>query len=469
MTTFPPSVQSRVVTDEDVKRTYAADAGPAPREPSRDVPSAYTVVRARDVADVVAVLQHAQATGTPVVPQGARTSRVGGARATEGCIVLNVEALDAIETVDPVEGIAVVGPGVVNANLKTAAAAAGLFYGPDPASTGTCTIGGNVATNAGGLCCLKYGVTADWVTALDVVLPGGEVMRTGHRTAKGVTGLDLTGLLVGSEGTLGVVTRVVTRLLPAPDPALTALATFGSLDDAVRAVVTLRLDRHRPSLLEILDRASLEAVQAFGDYGFPADADAVLLVQSDRPGHAAEDVARYGELMTGTGALEVAVAEDRQEADLLLQGRRVLSTAIEALGSRIAEDVCVPVGRLGDYVRGAAEVSERLGVRIPVSGHAGDGNLHPSIVYPAGDDDARRLAWGAFDELMRLGLSLGGTVAGEHGIGSVKRRWFAAEVGPREVERQRAIKAVFDPSGIMNPEVVFGGGRWATRPGSTST
>ncbi|MDC5695843.1 FAD-binding protein [Intrasporangium calvum] len=456
MATFPPSVQSRVVTDEDVKRTYAADAGPEPRDPARDVASDYTVVRARDVADVVAVLEHAQATGTPVVPQGARTSRVGGARATDGCIVLNVEALDAIETIDPVEGIAVVGPGVVNAALKAAAAEAGLFYGPDPASTATCTIGGNVATNAGGLCCLKYGVTADWVKALDVVLPGGEVMRTGHRTIKGVTGLDLTGLFVGSEGTLGVTTRVVTRLVPAPDPALTALATFGSLDEAVRAVVALRLDRHRPSLLEMMDRASLDAVRGFGDYGFPEESEAVLLVQSDRPGHTAEDVARYGELMTAAGAVEVAVAEDRQEADLLLQGRRVLSTAVEALGARIAEDVCVPVGRLGEYVRGAAEAARRFDVRIPVSGHAGDGNLHPSIVYPYGDAGARERAWAAFDELMQLGLSLGGTVAGEHGIGSIKRRWFAAEVGPREVERQRAIKAVFDPSGIMNPEVVFG-------------
>jgi glycolate oxidase len=300
------------------------------------------------------------------------------------------------------------------------------------------------------------------VRALDVVLPGGEVMRTGHVTDKGVTGYDLTGLVVGSEGTLGIVTRVVTRLVPAPDPALTALATFGSLDAAVRAVVALRLDRHRPSLLEILDRASIAAVQAFGEYGFPEDSEAVLLVQSDRPGHAAEDVARYGDLMTGAGATEVAVADDRQEAELLLQGRRVLSTAVEALGARIAEDVCVPVGRLGEYVRGAAEVSKRWDLRIPVSGHAGDGNLHPSIVYPYGDDDARARAWGAFDELMRLGLTLGGTVAGEHGIGSVKRRWLVEEVGAREVERQRAIKAVFDPSGIMNPEAVFGS---AGRPG----
>lgn len=454
MTSLP--VRS-VVTDEDIKRGYAADSAPAGAWPSSPAPSDFTLVRARDVADVVAVLEHAQAHRLPVVPQGARTSRVGGARAVEGGIVLNLEALDAVEDIDPLEGLAVVGPGVVTDRLKAAVSEAGLMYGPDPASAGSCTIGGNVATNAGGLCCVKYGVTADWVRALEVVLPGGEVMRTGHRTAKGVAGFDLTGLVVGSEGTLGVVTRVVTRLEPLGDPALTALATFASLDDAVRAVTALRLDRHRPSLLEILDRASIEAVQAVGDFGFPADCEAVLLVQSDRAGHTHDDVERYGTAMVGAGAVDVAVADDVREADALLQGRRVLSTAIEGLGARLAEDVCVPVARLGDFVRGAAEVAARHRVRIPVSGHAGDGNLHPSVVHTLGDPDETRRAWAAFDDLMRLGLDLGGTVAGEHGIGRLKTGWLREEAGRRELDRQRALKAVFDPQGIMNPGVVFGG------------
>ncbi len=218
MPSLPASLSTREVTDPDVRRSYALDASVAVTPPPAD----FTVVRARDLDDVVAVLEHAQATRTPVVPQGARTSRAGGAVASEGCIVLNVEALATIQEVDPVEGYAVVGPGVVNAHLKRAAAEAGLFYGPDPASWETCTIGGNVATNAGGLCCVKYGVTADWVKALQVVLPGGEVVRTGHRTAKGVAGYDLTGLFVGSEGTLGVVTEAVVRLAPAPAPPLTA-------------------------------------------------------------------------------------------------------------------------------------------------------------------------------------------------------------------------------------------------------
>jgi glycolate oxidase len=448
---LPERLASREVTDPDVRRSYALDATVALAPPPDD----FCVVRARDVGDVVAVLEHAQATGTPVVPQGARTSRAGGATASDGCIVLNVEALDAIHEVNPLEGYAVVGPGVVNAALKRAAAEVGLFYGPDPASWETCTIGGNVATNAGGLCCVKYGVTADWVKALQVVLPGGEVMRTGHRTAKGVAGYDLPGLFVGSEGTLGVVTEAVVRLEPAPDPALTALAVFDSLDAAVAGIVALRLDPHRPCLLEIIDRASVRAIQAFGDFGFPDDCAAVLLVQSDRPGHVADDLARYAALLGSAGATDVAVADDAQESEALLAGRRVMSTAFEAMGGRLAEDVCVPVARLAEFVRGIEAIGQRRSVLVPVSGHAGDGNLHPSIVYAHDDPDSLARAWQAFDDVIRLGLSLGGTITGEHGIGSVKVPWLGLELGAVEVARQQRLKAVFDPLGIMNPGKVF--------------
>ncbi|CAN7321783.1 FAD-binding protein [Terrabacter sp. LjRoot27] len=451
MPSLPEQIAHREVTDPDVRRSYALDATVALAPPPDD----FAVVRARDVSDVVAVLEHAQATGTAVVPQGARTSRSGGAVATEDCIVLNVEALDEIHEVNELEGYAVVGPGVVNADLKRAAAAAGLFYGPDPASWETCTIGGNIATNAGGLCCVKYGVTSDWVKALQVVLPGGEVMRTGHRTAKGVAGYDLTGLFVGSEGTLGVVTEAVVRLDPAPDPALTALAVFDSLDAAVAGIVALRRDPHRPCLLEIIDRTSVRAIQAFGDFGFPDDCAAVLLVQSDRPGHVADDVARYAALLESAGATDVAVADDAQESEALLAGRRVMSTAFEAMGGRLAEDMCVPIGRLAEFVRGIEAISERRSVLIPVSGHGGDGNLHPSIVFAHDDPDSLARAWEAFDDLIRLGLSLDGTITGEHGIGSVKVPWLGLELGDAELDRQRRLKAVFDPLGIMNPGKVF--------------
>jgi glycolate oxidase len=450
VTTIPAAVAARVVTDPDVKATYAVDesVGALP-------PGDFEVVRARDLADVVEVMRHAHETRTPVVPQGARSSLTGGSVAIEGGIVLNVEALDVVSEVDPLEGLAVAGPGVINADLKATVAEQGLFYPPDPASSGFCTIGGNVATNAGGLCCVKYGVTADYVRGLQVVLPGGEVIRTGHRTAKGVAGLDLTGLFVGSEGTLGVVTEVVAKVVPAPDPALTVLGTFDSLEDASTAIAALRRERHVPSLVELMDRASIAAVQALADYGYPGECEAALIVQSDRPGHTAEDVALYAEILEKAGATEVAVSDDVQEAELLLAGRRALSPALEAKGPRFLEDVCVPVGRLTDLIRAGQEVAARRGLEITMSGHAGDGNLHPSIFFDADDPASRENAEGAFGELVATALEFGGTITGEHGVGSLKARWLAQELGERELERQRAVKALFDPRGIMNPGRVY--------------
>jgi len=369
--------------------------------------------------------------------------------------VLNLEGLSAITAVDPVEAIAICGAGTITTDLKAAVAAAGLFYPPDPASSDCSTVGGNVATNAGGLCCVKYGVTGDYILGLQVVLAGGEVIRTGRRTAKGVAGLDLTGLFVGSEGTLGVITEVTARLLPAPDPALTALATFDSLEAASTAILALRADPHRPSLLELLDAATIEAIQALADYGYPLDTEAALIVQSDRVGHTAEDVQRYAGLLADAGAVEVAIADDEQEADLLLAGRRALNPALEARGHRFIEDVCVPVRRLTDLVRAGREIAARRDVEITMSGHAGDGNLHPCFFFDPQRESSRERAELAFGDLIAVTLDLGGTITGEHGIGSLKSRWLADEVGTAAVERQRAVKALFDPAGILNPGRVY--------------
>jgi glycolate oxidase len=440
----------RTVSDPAVRASYAVDASVGAQ-----APATFEVVRARDVADVVEVLRWAHETGTPVVPQGARSSLTGASVAIEGGVVLNTEAMNLITTIDPLEGLAVAGPGVVTKDLKDAVAEEGLFYPPDPASAAFCTLGGNVATNAGGLCCVKYGVTAHYVRALQVVLPGGEVIRTGHRTAKGVAGLDLTGLFVGSEGTLGVVTEVTTRLLPAPDPALTVLATFGSLDAAGTAIVALRRERHVPSLVELLDRAAVAAVQALADYGFPGDCEAVLLVQSDRPDHTGEDVQRYAALLAQAGATDVAVADDAAEADLLLAGRRALSPALEAKGARYLEDVCVPVGRLTDLVRIGQDVAAHQGLEIVMAGHAGDGNLHPSIFFDPSSAQSRERAEQAFSEIVTAALGMGGTITGEHGVGTLKAAWLAQELGTAELERQRKVKALFDPRGILNPGRVY--------------
>ncbi|GGK66567.1 FAD-binding oxidoreductase [Ornithinimicrobium pekingense] len=442
----------RVVTDPDVAAGYAVDAYPqAAAAPG----STFTVVRARSRADVQVVLRYAAQHRVPVVPQGARTSTTGAAGALPGSVVLSTEQMTSVR-IDPVERLAVVGPGVLNADLKAAAAEHGLAYPPDPASSSMCSIGGNVATNAGGLCCVKYGVTADYVRGLEVVLPGGEVMRTGRRTAKGVAGYDLTGLFVGSEGTLGVVTEAVLRLVPLGDPPLTVLAVFPSLAATMAGVTALRESRHTPSLVELLDGPSVDAVQDYGDYGFPRGSGGVLLVQSDRPGHAAEDVEAYAAALTAAGAAEVAVAEDRTEADLLLEGRRVLNPALQARGPRFIEDVCVPVGRLGELVAQVHVIAERHGLEATCSGHAGDGNLHPCFFYDADERASLAAARRAFDDVVRAAWALGGTLTGEHGVGAQKAPWLREELGEAELARQLAVKAVFDPLGIMNPGRVYG-------------
>lgn len=435
----------RVVTDPAVAAGYAVDA-----YPQATAPFSFTVVRARSREDVVVTLRYAAQHGIPVVPQGARTSTTGSAVAPEGGIVLSTANMTGVE-IDPLERVAVVGPGVVTADLKAAAAEHGLAYPPDPASASMCTVGGNIATNAGGLCCVKYGVTADYVRGLEVVLPGGEVMRTGRRTAKGVVGYDLTGLVVGSEGTLGVVTEAVLRLVPLGDPALTALAVFPTLEATMAGVAALRSTPRTPCLTELLDGPSIEAIQAYGDYGFPSGAGGVLLVQSDRAGHALEDVQEYAALLTAAGASEVAVAEDRAEADLLMEGRRALNPALRARGPRFIEDVCVPVGRLGELVRAVHEIAERRGLEATCGGHAGDGNLHPCFFYDGSDPASLAAAEGAFDDLVHAAWALGGTLTGEHGVGQQKVPWLREELGAAEVARQRAVKAVFDPLGIMNP------------------
>lgn len=441
-----PRHSAPVVTDADVKRTYGVDSSFG-----AVAPEDFEVVRARDVDDVVEVMKEAQARRIPVVPQGARTGLNGAAVASQGCIVLNTERLNAIEAIDPVEGIGIAGPGVVTEEFKKAARVEGMFYPPDPASAESSTIGGNVATNAGGLCCIKYGVTADYIRGLQVVLPGGEIVTTGRRTAKSSAGLDLTGLFLGSEGTLGVITQVVAKLVPAPEDPLTVLATFDSLTAAAEAIVALRRDPQPPCLLEFLDEPSIAAVQALADYGFPQGCAAALLVQSDRPGHVAEDTRRYADIMTAHGATEVALADDAQEADALLAGRRALNVALEARGPNLIEDMCVPIRALPRLVEEGRALCAAHGVEVTMSGHGGDGNLHPSIFFDPADPDSRARGFAAFGDLADLAIALGGTISGEHGIGTIKAPYLRRQVGDAAIARMRQIKAVFDPHGICNP------------------
>ncbi|TDC79807.1 FAD-binding protein [Micromonospora sp. KC606] len=448
-----------VLTDPDLLRAHRRDEA--------DLCAAGTplvVVRPRSTEEVVAVVRAAARHRVPVVPQGARTGLAGAANAVDGALVLSTVAMDAIREIDPVSRIAVVQPGVVNATLAGAVAKHGLRYPPDPGSWESSTIGGNVATNAGGMCCVKYGVTTEYVLGLEVVLASGEVLRTGRRTAKGVAGYDLTRLLVGSEGTLGVITEVTVSLRPAPEESLTMVAVFGSTAEAGAAVAGIAAKGLSPSLLELLDRTHLRAIEAYRPMGLRTDAQALLLAAADTGVRAADDLAQLAEVCVAAGAGEVYTATDAVEAAALLQARRLAHPAMEKFaadtfpggnGGLVIDDVAVPRGALAALLDGVSRIAEECAVPIGVVGHAGDGNMHPNIVVDRADPASLERGRRAFDEIMRLGLALGGTCTGEHGVGLLKRDWLAREIGPVGVRVHQAIKAAFDPEGLLNPGKVL--------------
>ena len=439
-----------VLTDPDVIAGYAHDMASFSA-----AGTAAVVVRPRTVEQVQHVMRTATAFRVPVVPQGARTGLSGGANASDGCIVLSLAAMDKVLEIDPVNRIAVVEPGVVNAVLSRAVAEQGLYYPPDPSSWEQCTIGGNVGTGAGGLCCVKYGVTAEYVLGLEVVLADGRLLSTGRRTAKGVAGYDLTRLFVGSEGTLGVVVKVVVALKPAPPQQLALVAEFPSTAAACAAVCAIMADGHAPSLLELMDGTTIRAVNAMANMGLPETTEALLLAAFDTPDPAA-DLAVLGALCEASGATEVVPAQDAAESEMLLQARRLSLTALERVSTAtMIDDVCVPRARLGAMLDGVARVAEKFGLTIGVCAHAGDGNTHPVVCFDAHDPDESRRARESFDEIMALGLALGGTITGEHGVGLLKRDWLARELGPTGLELQRGVKAVFDPLGLLNPGKMF--------------
>ncbi|GAA4615607.1 FAD-binding oxidoreductase [Saccharopolyspora hordei] len=437
----------RVFDDADVLEAHSRDrAGFCPA----GAPAA--LVRPRSTDEVATTLAWAHRNRVPVVPQGARSGLSGAANAVDGCVLLSLEKMDRILDIDVSEQVAVVQPGVVNGVLAAKVAEHGLFYPPDPGSRSVSTIGGNVATNAGGMCCVKYGVTGDFVRGLEVVLADGRVMRTGRRTAKGVAGYDLTHLIVGSEGTLGVVTEVTVALRPAAAQPLTAVAFFPTIADAARTVDGYLGQGYRPSVLEFMDRPTVNAVQKIADLGFPDGMEGMLLVQSDRGDAAPADLAAFEEVARTHRASEVVVADDPAEGELLMAARRLVGDAHEQLGLTVmVDDVCVPRRRLVDLVEGLARIADQYQVQVLCAGHAGDGNMHPVVAFDSGDEAETARAHQAFDAIMALGLELGGTITGEHGVGHLKRRWLGEELDEAALSTQRAIKAALDPHGILNP------------------
>ncbi|MFF7690474.1 FAD-binding oxidoreductase [Streptomyces syringium] len=439
-----------VLTDPDVIGAYANDMASFCEAGTPAV-----VVLPRTVEQVRHVMRTATALRVPVVPQGARTGLSGAANASDGCIVLSLVKMDRIIEINPVDRVAVVEPGVVNAVLSRAVAEQGLYYPPDPSSWEQCTIGGNIGTASGGLCCVKYGVTAEYVLGLDVVLADGRLLSTGRRTAKGVAGYDLTRLFVGSEGSLGIVVKAVLALKPAPPEQRVLAAEFPSAAAACAAVCAIMARGHAPSLLELMDRTSVRAVNALTRMGLPDTTEALLLAAFDTP-DPAPDLAAVAELCTAAGATEVVPADSAAESDLLLQARRMTLTALETLKpATMIDDVCVPRSRLADMLDGTAAIAEKYALTIGVCAHAGDGNTHPVVCFDPADPDEARRARESFDEIMALGLELGGTITGEHGVGVLKKEWLARELGPVGLEMQRGIKSVFDPLGLLNPGKVL--------------
>ncbi|MFF8186566.1 FAD-binding oxidoreductase [Microbacterium sp. NPDC016588] len=415
----------------------------------RPVGAPTEVVVARDVAEVQETVRRAAAAGTPLITRGAGSGLAGGAVAGEGAIVLDLSGLTRIRAIDPVDGTAEVEAGVITADLDAAARTHGLMYAPDPGSVGISTVGGNIATNAGGLRGAKYGVTRDAVLAVDVVLADGSLVRVGRPTIKGVTGYDLAGLVVGSEGTLGIVVAARVRLLPAPQRVATASAFFATLEDAARAVAAIAVSGARPAVLEILDGATLGAIDAASGTALRAQGEALLLAQTDGFG-AAEEMAVVLAAVAPT-ATHHEWTEDAERAADLLSARRQALPALERIGRPLIEDIAVPRSRLAEAISGIRLIADRHGVPIFVFGHAGDGNLHPIIVVEPGEGDLPETAVRAADDIFALALSLGGTVTAEHGVGRLKREWARRELGEDAVRLHDGIKRVFDPLGILNP------------------
>ena len=414
------------------------------------------IVLAESTADVAAALTIAEKHGVPVTPRAGGTGRTGGAVPVAGGIVLATHPLSRILEIDRHNLIAVVQPGVVTADLHAAVEAEGLFYPPDPNSLKTCMIGGNVAENAGGPRAFKYGVTRDYVLGLEACLMGGRVLRTGKRTVKGVTGYDVTALLVGSEGTLGVFTEVTLELVPKPTEVATVLALFDDVRasaDAVRRIVAAGLV---PRCLELMDGPTLGAIRAQG-VAVDARANAMLLIEVDGTGGASVDAAllRLGDALTEGGkTVDVVVAQDAAQRSRLWDARRMLSPATRKLAKyKLSEDVVVPRSRLVDLLVEVDRIGDQTGIRHLTYGHAGDGNLHVNWLW---NDPAERPAVDrAIEALMRATIRLGGTLTGEHGIGVLKAAYLPLEQSPELIAVQQDLKRVFDPSGLLNPGKIF--------------
>lgn len=441
--------ENAVVVDPDVVEGYRRD-----RADLVEAGRPLAVVRPDSVEQAVTVMKWADATGTVVVPRGAGTGLAGGATALDGCVVVSMERMTGIRDIDPANQTVVVEAGVINADVSRAVAEHGLFYPPDPGSFEISTIGGNLATNAGGMRCVKYGVTRTSTLGLEVVLADGRVLRTGGRTVKNVAGLDLTQLFIGSEGTLGLITSATLRLRPLPVKTATAVATFEDLESGGRALDAIFASGVVPSVLEIMDRATINAVEDHARMDLDRDAALLLVAQTDGADATAEIEALVA-CCEEAGASLAMGTDDPAEGEMLMQARRLAGYATTEIGPTVIEDVVVPRSNLTallKIIQGIdAEITGETGIRIATVGHAGDGNMHPTFMLPDLSEATRKHAMVAAERICAATLELGGSITGEHGVGQLKLDWLSQQLDSTSLSVQAAVRSALDPKGLLNP------------------
>lgn len=414
------------------------------------------VVWPHDVLDVIKVMKYAYSNGVPVIPRGAGTGMTGGAVPSQGAIILSMEKMNRIIEIDEENLTVLVEPGVLNGKLQRELQRRKLFYPPDPASMNFCTIGGNVAENAGGARAVKYGVTKDYVMGLEAVLPDGRLIKTGVKTAKGVVGYDLTGLLVGSEGTLAVITKIRLKVLPLPQEVITLMVFFKEHEKSGVAVTQIIAAGIIPRTLEFLDRETIKAIENYKPIGLPNNIDAMLLIELDGPPSVITRDAEKISDICGHLDGEVTMAENETAREKLWEARRAVSPALFHISpTKINEDIVVPRNRLPDMLRILRGFSESTGIRIVNFGHAGDGNIHVNLMVDRNNKDEYEKAQKLVGDIFRATLELGGTISGEHGVGLTKKGYITMEIRPDELELMKKIKAVFDPKNILNPGKIF--------------
>ena len=434
-----------LTTDPDVMSGYRQDRA--------DLVAAgkpLAVLRPATTDEVVTIMRWASSTGTPVVARGAGTGLSGGATALDDCLVVSLERMTAIRDIDASNQTVVVGAGVINADVSRAVADLGLFYPPDPGSFEISTIGGNLATNAGGMRCVKYGVTRSSVLGMEVVLADGKVLRTGGRTVKNVAGLDLTQLFIGSEGTLGLITSATLRLRPLPVKTATAVATFSTLEAGCRALDEIFASGVTPSVLELMDQETINTVEDHKRMDLDRTAALLILGQADGV-DALREVNTIVSCCEKAGASLAMATDDPAEGDMLMQARRLAGYATTEQGPTVIEDVVVPRSRLGELLTVIAHIAEDSGIRIATVGHAGDGNVHPQLLLPDLSEATKTTAMTVAEQICAATLELDGSITGEHGVGQLKMGWLAQQLDSTALGVQAAIRAALDPQGLLNP------------------